>query len=75
MARNLPDMADHGKHLGAEGKRVLSQMAVQYLVKPPSAFWLSPGQWEIFYYYLKGGGFDVERGFVFRGIPVKKFNA
>lgn len=75
MARNFPDMADHGRHLGAAGKRILSNIAVQHSVSPPSAFWLNPSQWDIFYYYLKGGGFDVERGFVFHGIPVKKFNA
>lgn len=75
MARQLPDLADHGRHLCKNGRRILGAMAVQYQIKPPSAFWLSPSQWDIIFYCLKGGGFDVARGFVFHGVPVKKFNA
>lgn len=75
MSRRLPDLAEHNRHLCKAGKKVLGAMAVQKAVRSPDTFWLSPGQWDVFYYYLKGGGFDVARGFVFHGVPVKKFNA
>lgn len=75
MARHLPDMRDHGKHLCAKGKKTLGALAVQRSIKVPSTYWLAPGEWDIIFYYLKGGGFDVERGFAFHGVPVKKFNA
>lgn len=75
MARRLPDIAEHGRHLCKRGRATLGAMAAQHQVREPAAFWLSPGQWDVLFYYLKGGGFDVARGFVFHGVPVKKFNA
>lgn len=73
MARRLPDMAEHGRHLDTLGRRALSAMAVQRSIKEPEAYWLDGAAWESINGYLKGGGLDVARGFVFHGVPIKKF--
>lgn len=76
MARRKPDITEHMKALRwplavkVEGLRLIHARGYR-----PQTLHLHAADYDAIIGDLRGAGFDVARGVVFRGIPVKTFDA
>lgn len=74
MARRKPDIDNHRKALPKKTHSAMEAMRRQRAVAgAPSAFYMTQDvYWETLW-ALSRSGFDVARGFVFGGVPVKPY--
>lgn len=76
MARHKPDI---GKHYRALPKSALIARGAFRFQRAqagaPETFWMRPAHYADMIHALRGSGFDVARGVVLDGIPVKPYAA
>ena len=71
MASRKPDISGHWDALSKRGRLAVIAMDDQSRVRVPSAYHLDGSVLAEILSDLDGSGFDVARGVVFRGVPVR----
>lgn len=76
MARHKPDIGKHSRSLPKSALIARDAFRRQRAAAgAPGAFWMRPVHYAEMMGALRGAGFDVARGVVLDGIPVKPYAA